>query len=140
MTKTNDLSMNAGPDALIAMNAQGPRCAPSEGFGATLHLFVSLVAAAVYAALAGQWPSLVRHPLLFGAAFVVACYAVMSYLVLPLSAAPSPRAGDPRMIALSLGVPIAAFGWPIALVTHLLTRCAAAFNIRKPKPRAGVDR
>jgi uncharacterized membrane protein YagU involved in acid resistance len=103
--------------------------AATAWLGAALHLFISLVAAAAYVAVAVQWSSFARRPLLAGAAFGVACYVVMSYVVLPLSAVGFPPASEPRMIAMSLGVHIAAFGWPIALVTRYLTRRAAVAHI-----------
>jgi uncharacterized membrane protein YagU involved in acid resistance len=102
--------------------------------GAALHLFISLVAAAVYVAIAVRWSLFARRPLLAGAAFGVACYVVMSYVVLPLSAVAFPPASDPRMIAMSLGVHIAAFGWPIALVSRRLMRRAAVAHNSESKP------
>lgn len=107
--------------------------AATAWLGAALHLFISLVAAAVYVMVAVRWSSFARRPLLAGSAFGVACYAVMSYLVLPLSAVAFPRASDLRMIAMSLGIHVAAFGWPIALVARLLMRRAAVADIAEPK-------
>jgi hypothetical protein len=58
----------------------------------------------------------------------VAHCVVMSYVVLPLSAVAFSRASDPRMIAMSLGVRVATFRWPIALLTRFLMRRATVYD------------
>nr|AGW45545.1 putative membrane protein [uncultured bacterium Lac36W] len=55
--------------------------------------------------LARRWPPLLRRPLLFGATYGLILYAVMTYVVVPLSAAgASPK--DASWIACSIAMHI----------------------------------
>ena len=53
--------------------------------GGFLHYFIALCAAFVYLFASRNFQSLVRHPLPYGAAFGVAMYVFMNFVVIPLS-------------------------------------------------------
>jgi len=56
--------------------------------GAALHFFISVCAAFVYYLVSRRVPLLTRRPLLCGALFGVAMFAVMRFIVIPLSRLP----------------------------------------------------
>jgi hypothetical protein len=58
----------------------------SAVLGLALHFFIATSAAACYVLASRTWPVLVRRPFLCGAAFGLAVFVVMNFLVLPLSA------------------------------------------------------
>jgi hypothetical protein len=82
--------------------------------GLVLHYGIALTMAATYALAAARRPVLVRRPVLLGAGYGLVLYAVMNYLVVPLS-----RAGtgsrDPLWTGLSILVHMFLIGVPIAL-------------------------
>lgn len=88
---------------------------PAAMLGAGLHTLISIGAGLVFAFAASRLPILTRRPWLAGTIFGVACYLVMSFVVVPLSAAAFPPARNPVLIAISLAVHVVAFGIPIAL-------------------------
>ncbi len=90
----------------------------TAGLGVFLHVFISVVAAAIYIWAAQRWSVLLRRPVLCGLAFGLASWIVMSQIVVPLSAAAFPPATKPAMIAVSIGVHMLLFGLPIALVAR----------------------
>lgn len=61
--------------------------AATAALGVLLHFVIAFVVVAVYLAASRRIPALRRHPLLFGALYGLAVYAVMNALVVPLSAA-----------------------------------------------------
>jgi hypothetical protein len=94
-----------------------------EGGGATaalglaLHYFIALSMSVVYYLVARRWPLLWQRPLLCGAAYGLLLYAVMNYIVVPLSAA-GPGSKDPLWITLSIAVHALLIGIPIAYFTR----------------------
>ena len=56
--------------------------------GAALHFFIAVSAAFVFYAASRRFPLLVRRPLISGAAFGVAVYLFMHFIVIPLSWVP----------------------------------------------------
>jgi hypothetical protein len=105
----------------VAAGLLGP--ASSEGGAATatlglgLHFFNALAMSVAYFLVAARWPLLRRRPVLCGAGYGLLLYAVMNYLVVPLSAA-GPGSKDPLWIALSVAVHVLLIGIPIALITR----------------------
>ncbi|HUG37124.1 MAG TPA: hypothetical protein VML54_09260 [Candidatus Limnocylindrales bacterium] len=91
--------------------------AATAALGLGLHFFNALVMSAAYYLVATRWPLLRRRPVLCGAAYGLLLYAVMSYVVVPLSAA-GPGSKDPQWIALSVAVHVFLVGIPIALITR----------------------
>jgi hypothetical protein len=94
----------------------------SAMLGLGLHLFISTIAAGLFAATSVKLPILRARPVAAGLLFGIGAYVLMSYIVLPLSAVAFPPATDLRLIATSLAVHMLAFGLPIALVTRRLMR------------------
>ena len=87
-------------------------------FGAALHLFISLVAAGIFVYASRVWPILVVRYLSAGLVYGALVYAVMNYVVVPLSAATFRPAAALPLIATSFAVHVFFFGLPIALVTR----------------------
>ena len=90
----------------------------SAALGAGLHVVIAIAAGVVFARMAILIPRLLRQPLLTGILFGVATFLVMTYVVVPLSAAAFPPAHNPALIAVSVLVHVFSFGWPIAFVLH----------------------
>ena len=59
----------------------------SAALGLGLHFFMTLAMAAAYYMASRQVPALWRRPLMFGAAYGLILYAVMNFVVVPLSRA-----------------------------------------------------
>ncbi len=90
--------------------------------GAALHLLISLVAALFFVVAADRRPVLTRHPVLSSVGFGVISFVVMSWIVVPLSAAAFKPNFNPALMAMSLAIHALFFGLPIALVTRWLSR------------------
>jgi hypothetical protein len=105
----------------IASALHGPAAfrggAAAAGEGLALHFLISCAAAAAYFAAAWRLPLLARRPCLFGPVFGLAFWALMNFLVVPLSAA---RFGPPDSAEVVGGLLAHAFlfGLPIALVAR----------------------
>lgn len=82
--------------------------------GAALHFFIAVSAAFVFYAASRRFPLLVRRPLASGAAFGVAVYLVMHFIVIPLSRIPFHLASFRNVIG-ELCSHIFLFGMVIAL-------------------------
>jgi hypothetical protein len=115
----------ASPVRILQSIASGLLGAPAfEGGAATaalglvLHFVIASGAAAVYYAASRFLPALVRRPLAWGAAYGVAVYLFMNFVVLPLSAV----AQRPFVITATavtiLIVHIVCVGIPIALAVR----------------------
>lgn len=92
--------------------------------GLVLHYLIALTMAVAYYLAARRWALLWRRPVAVGAAYGLALYAIMNYVVIPLSAA-SRGSTDPVWITLTVLVHIVLIGIPIALFVRLgLTRPA----------------
>jgi len=94
--------------------------------GLTLHFVIALGAATVYGLASRRWTLLVDRPWLAGPVFGLGVYAVMQYVVLPLSRfrpGPPPPAGsiDWGLINL-LAAHIFCVGLPIALAVRWAQR------------------
>jgi hypothetical protein len=70
---------------------------PTAILGGVLHFTIATIITAIYYLVSRKLPALVRKPVLYGLAYGVVCYFVMSFVVVPLSAA---------------GVPGRALSWP----------------------------
>ena len=86
--------------------------------GALLHFFIATTAAAVYYAASRKLDVLVRHAVVFGLLYGAAVFAVMHYVVLPLSKIPfKPASAGWPFVAHILGH-MALVGLPIALAAR----------------------
>lgn len=87
----------------------------SAALGLLLHFGIALVVAVVFAVAARAWPRLVRQPWRWGVLYGLAVYVVMTYVVVPLSAAGGGGAGDPLWMSLTVLVHAFGIGVPVAL-------------------------
>ena len=86
--------------------------------GVVLHWLISVGAALKFAWATTRWRDLIVHPVLAGLGFGVLAFAVMTALVVPLSAAAFPPNRNPALILVSLTVHMAFFGLPISLAAR----------------------
>lgn len=82
--------------------------------GVTLHYLIAMAMSLGYALPARRLSALLRHPWLLGALYGLLLYAVMTYLVVPLSAAPAGGTGNRLWITSSVLAHVALVGWPCA--------------------------
>lgn len=89
--------------------------APTALLGLLLHFFIAFCVAAVYVLASRRWDVLARRPVLCGLVYGVLVYLVMTYVVVPLSAAGGGLPTLPRFLlnaaahALLVGLPPALF-------------------------------
>jgi hypothetical protein len=90
----------------------------TAALGLFLHFSIAVSMAVTYWQVARRWDLLRVHPLACGAGYGLVLYAIMNYVVVPLSAA-RPGSKDPLWIALSVGVHVVFIGIPIAAFAHM---------------------
>jgi uncharacterized membrane protein YagU involved in acid resistance len=91
--------------------------------GVLLHFGIAYTMATVYVLAGRSFPALLRRPVPFGIAYGIALYAVMNYVVLPLSAVyPTPHF-NPVVFWSGLAVHMFLIGLPMArFASHTLRR------------------
>ena len=94
--------------------------AAAAALGLVLHFVIAFLIVLTCYAIARLAPSLVAHPLVAGPIYGLAAYAVMNYVVLPLSAA---RSGRPSWPVLVNGLLIHAIG--VGIPSVIAARAAA---------------
>ena len=88
----------------------------TAALGLALHFFMTLVMSAVYYFASRRLPALAQKPLPLGAAYGVAVWITMNYVVVPLSnAAVGGLPGLNLWTAMSIGAHVLLVGIPIAL-------------------------
>jgi hypothetical protein len=87
--------------------------------GGVLHYFIAFVIVALFFLASRRKPVLIRHAVAFGILYGIAVYFVMSYIVVPLSAASQ---GSFSLPAFLNGILIHAFG--VGLPAALFARAA----------------
>jgi hypothetical protein len=90
----------------------------TAALGAVLHFLIAFAAAAVYVMASRKIKWLVRRPVLSGLLYGIAVYLVMTFVVVPLSAAPFRLGATPTALATGLAVHMLCVGLPIALVSR----------------------
>lgn len=104
----------------IATGLLGPAAfdggARTAALGLACHFVIAFSAAGVYFAASRRMPILVRRPLASGALYGVVVYAVMAFVVVPLSNA-APRSTAWSVVLTMIAVHVACVGVPIALAT-----------------------
>ena len=107
----------------VASGLMGPRAFDrgwhSGVIGIALHFAISFILATVYILESLRYPFLLTHPLISGALFGIAVYAVMNYIVIPLSRRPK-RNFHLKFALTQLLIHICIVGWSIALTAHYL--------------------
>jgi hypothetical protein len=101
-----------------ASHAGGARTA---ALGLALHLAIATSMSAAYYLVARRWPLLWRRPVLCGVWYGLLLYAIMNFVVVPLSAAGG-GSKDPLWIGLSIVVHALLIGVPIAIATRMAMR------------------
>lgn len=89
----------------------------TAALGLFLHYFIATTMSATYYLAARRWPALRERPVACGAAYGLALYGVMNYVVVPLSAARGGGSGGALWVTLSVVVHVLLIGVPIALLT-----------------------
>jgi hypothetical protein len=90
--------------------------------GAALHYAMATVMVAVYYLASLRLPALVRHPIRYGLPYGVVVYAVMTYVVIPLSAVPD--SGDSPFYAAWVYSSIAFHALVVGLLSALFSKRA----------------
>jgi hypothetical protein len=91
---------------------------PTALLGIFLHYFIALTVADFYYAASLRIPFLNRQPILSGAAYGVAVFLVMQYIVVPLSRQPGPRHFTHAWLIADICSHIFFIGITIALITR----------------------
>jgi len=93
--------------------------------GIAFHLLISVVATLLYVMAAERWAWLRQHAWLAGISYGTVVFAVMRWIVVPLSAVAYKQSTDWGMFATSLTVHVLGFGLPVALLDRWLARASA---------------
>jgi hypothetical protein len=96
--------------------------ARTAALGLALHYFIATTMSVTYYLVATRLELLRRRPLLCGAAYGLVLYAVMNYIVVPLSAAGGGSSGSPLWMVLSVLVHMFLIGVPIAIAAASATK------------------
>ena len=88
---------------------------PTALLGLGLHFFMTLVMSAIYFGASRRLPALWQRPVVYGAAYGLAIYVVMNFLVVPLSATGRGLPGNTFWTWLSVAMHMLIVGIPIAL-------------------------
>jgi hypothetical protein len=91
--------------------------AATAALGLGLHFLIATSMSVTYYLVARRWPLLWRRPVPCGASYGLLLYAIMNYVVVPLSAA-GRGSKDPLWITLSIAVHALLIGIPIAVFTR----------------------
>jgi hypothetical protein len=96
---------------------------PTAMLGVLSHYFIMFLAATTFYIASRRFDFLVRRPIISGIVFGLIMYAVMSLVVLPLSAFPHKVTfNDPVLVSANLFVHMFFVGVPIALATRRASR------------------
>jgi hypothetical protein len=87
---------------------------PTALLGLVLHYFIATSMAVTYYLFARRWPDLAQRPWTFGPLYGVLLYFIMTYIVVPLSAA-NPGSRNLTWVLLSIAVHAFLIGTPCAL-------------------------
>lgn len=91
--------------------------------GLLSHFGIALAMAYAYYAVSRHWKTLIEHPLRYGMLYGLLLYAVMTYVVVPLSAAGGPAPSAWQWINLAhIAAHVFLVGVPIALAARLASR------------------
>ena len=111
----------------VASGALGPYAfeggTPTAALGLVFHFLIALIWAATYYLASRKLRVLARVPYVCGVVYGLLIFAVMNYVVIPLSAVP-PRTGPRPTLVLVTGLLIhmLGIGLPIALATRRYSR------------------
>jgi uncharacterized membrane protein YagU involved in acid resistance len=86
--------------------------------GLALHFLIAFVVVLVYHQAAARVRELDRHPFFYGALYGLAVYAVMNFVVLPLSATGAPKLSPWIVVANGLFAHVVCVGIPASLTAR----------------------
>jgi uncharacterized membrane protein YagU involved in acid resistance len=115
----------------VASGVVGPAAAFSGGWvtsalGVGVHFSLTTLMAGIFVIMAGRFPVLLRQPWLSGPAYGVLIYFVMTYVAVPLSAAPGWKPAHGWAMVGGLMAHCFYVGLPVAFIARaFLTRLAA---------------
>ena len=95
---------------------------PTAALGLLLHFFIAFMVVLTYLLASRRLPSLARHPFLYGPLYGLLVYAIMNYIVVPLSAAASSSAPSAPVLINSLLIHALGVGLPSALFARAASR------------------
>ncbi|HVZ99479.1 MAG TPA: hypothetical protein VG841_04105 [Caulobacterales bacterium] len=101
---------------LIGADAANSGGLATAGLGLAVHFALTTAMAGAYVVAARLAPLLARAPLVCGAIYGVGLYALMTYVIVPMSAAPGWKPAEGWMLASGLFAHTALVGIPIALI------------------------
>jgi hypothetical protein len=100
--------------------------------GVALHYLIAMTMSLVYALSARRLLTLLNHPWRYGALYGLLLYAVMTYVVVPLSAAPAGGARNPLWVACSVLAHVVLVGWPCAWFARRALRGRSQARAQQP--------
>ena len=92
--------------------------------GLCLHYAMGFLIAAIFWFASRRLKFMTRHAVPAGLLYGVCVYFVMNFVVLPLSAFPTPITHTPSRMAINIVAHMVLFGLPIALATRAASRAA----------------
>lgn len=91
----------------------------SAAMGVAVHVFISIVAATIFVLASRRIPALAKRTLLSGIAFGLMAYAVMNWVVVPMSAIAYKTDAPWPMLMASVLTHVFLFGVPIAIFARI---------------------
>ncbi len=107
----------------------------TAALGLLLHFFIAFMVVLVYQLASRRLPVLARHPLLLGPLYGIGVYAVMTRVVLPLSAGTF-RPPDGPQLANQLFIHALGVGLPAALAASWVARAPRLAAVSPPREEA----
>jgi hypothetical protein len=109
----------------VASGLLGPRSFErgwrTGALGVALHFAIACIISTIYVLASLHLPFLLRHPLTAGGLYGIVAFAVMFFIVLPLSRRPK-RPFNRNFAATQLLIHIVIIGWSIALSARYILR------------------
>lgn len=96
--------------------------AATAALGLCLHYAMGFLIAAIFWFASRRLAFMTERAVLAGLLYGVCVYFVMNFVVLPLSAFPSPISHEPTRMAINIVAHMVLFGLPIALATRAASR------------------
>jgi uncharacterized membrane protein YagU involved in acid resistance len=94
----------------------------TAALGVFCHYSMSLMIASIFWLASRRLVFMTRHAVASGLAFGVFVYLVMNFVVIPLSAFPTPMTYTPVRVAINIVAHMILFGLPIALAARAASR------------------
>ena len=92
--------------------------------GVVCHYAMALIIASIFWLASRRLGFMTRHAVASGLGFGVCVYVVMNFVVVPLSAFPTPMTYTPVRVAINVVAHMILFGLPIALATRAASRAS----------------